>query len=105
MKQQTHSEIAEQKFRPLKKSLRTHYKKIQADLGQERLPDAALLSDFIALTKIMISYPGFGDEYYEDFSKACLSFKEACKQNNLSLARKSFELIMRIKHECHHRQS
>lgn len=104
MKQTNHSDIAEQKFRPLKKSLQIPYKKIKNDLEDGRLPDSTVIAEFITLSQIMISYPGFGDEYYQEYSKACLALEKACRSKDLSAAQESFSLIRQLKHDCHHRR-
>ncbi len=103
MKEQSKSEIAEHKYRPLKKRLRGFYNKIKAALNRGTLPNSAILSDFMALTQIMVSYPGFGDDYYDYFRKSCLAFEKACRENDLSKAQEAFSTIMQLKHDCHHR--
>ncbi len=103
MKKHSRSEIAELKYRPLKKSLRVFYKKIKAALEQDTLPDPKVLHEFMALSQIMTSYPGFGDAQYDNFTGACLAFQKACKSNDLQQAQKQLSSIMQIKHNCHHR--
>jgi XXXCH domain-containing protein len=104
VKQRNRPEIAEQKFLPLKKQLKVPYKKIQAALDQGILPDSAVLSDFIAISRTMLSDPGFGDEYYSDYMKACLAFEKSCKKNDFSEARDSFRTVEQLKHDCHYRK-
>ncbi len=71
-------------------------------MEQGTLPDSAVLADFVALSQIMTSYPGFGDDHYDAYTKACLTFNKACRKNELREAQETFKSIMQIKHDCHH---
>jgi XXXCH domain-containing protein len=103
MKPSSPSEIAERKYRPLKKELRLFYKKIKLGMERETLPALPLLSDFMALSQLMLSYPGFGNYYYDEFRRACLAFEKYCRGKDLGKAQEAFSLIGQIKHDCHQR--
>jgi XXXCH domain-containing protein len=49
----------------------------------------------------MVSYPGFGDEHYHDFSAACLALKKAHAAKDMRLFSERLKEISRIKKECH----
>lgn len=104
MTQKKHSDIAEQKYRPLKKRLKIPYKKIEKDMEAGKLPLARVLTEFMDLSKIMISYSGFGDERYQEYKDACLTFEKACRAGDTALAQRQFATIKKIKHECHKRR-
>lgn len=68
-----------------------------------RMPDSKIVAEFMTLAQIMTSYPGFGDEYYQDFTRACFAFEKAYRINDLTKAQESFLAITNIKKDCHHR--
>jgi XXXCH domain-containing protein len=57
----------------------------------------------MTLSQLMLSYPGFGDDYYDEFRGACLAFAQACRGKDLGKAHEAFSLIGQIKHDCHQR--
>ena len=95
------AEIAELKFRPLKKALQKSYKKIRFSLQDDRLPDARVFEQFMMETVIMVSYAGFGDEYYEGFRAACLDMEKAYKKNDLDLFQAKFNRVKELRQQCH----
>jgi XXXCH domain-containing protein len=97
------AELAEQKYRPLKKRLKKTFKKIKGYLERNELPPRSLVDEFMAEAAIMVSYPGFGDEHYQDFTAACLALKKARDAKDLELFSERLTKISRIKKECHHR--
>lgn len=95
------AELAEQKYRPLKKKIKKSFKKIKEWTARNELPPRSLLEDFLAEATVMISYPGFGDEHYHDFSAACLALKKAHDAKDMELFSRRLAEISRIKKQCH----
>ena len=96
-----HAELAEQKYRPLKKRIKKTFKKIKGYVERNELPPRSLIDDFMAEAGIMVSYPGFGDAHYQNFSEACISLKEACDIKDFKLFAERLAKISLIKKECH----
>ena len=97
------AELAEQKYRPLKKRMKETFKKMKRCLERKVLPPRSLVDEFIAEATVMVSYPGFGDEHYQVFTAACVALKEARDAKDLELFFKRLTEISRIKKECHGR--
>ena len=97
------AELAENKYRPLKKRLKKTFKKIKELDKKNELPPRSLLEDFLAEAAVMVSYPGFGDVYYQDFTEACNALKKAYKTKDLALFSKRLSDISAIKKDCHNR--
>jgi XXXCH domain-containing protein len=61
------------------------------------------MDDFMAQVKVMVSYPGFGDERYATFQGACEALYKAYKGKDLPLFVECFSVVISLKKECHHR--
>ena len=72
-------------------------------MARNDLPPRSLLDDFLAEANVMISYPGFGDEHYDDFRKACNALKDAYARKDLESFAQKMGNIAIIKKECHDR--
>ena len=97
----TQAELAEQKYRPLKKMMKKTFKKMKDCMDRNELPSRALIEDFMAETTVMVSYPGFGDDHYQDFIEACIALKQACDTRDFELFSERLAKISRIKKACH----
>ena len=97
------AELAEQKYRPLKKRLKKTFKKMKGCLERNELPPRSLVDEFMAEAVVMVSYPGFGDEHYLDFTEACLALKKARDAKDLELFTEKLARISWLKKECHQR--
>lgn len=95
--------MADQKYRPLKKLIKKNFKSISASGSDGRLPSALVMEDFMAQAKVMVSYPGFGDERYSIFMAACDGLYEAFIRKDLALFAERLALLSSTKKECHHR--
>ena len=96
-------EIADNKYRPLKKSLKITYKAIVNQIEKGQLPSTSLITEFMAQTRAMVSYPGFGDSHYADFTQACDSLNQAFTSKDLGHFSEELKKISILKKECHHR--
>ena len=99
----TQAELAEQKYRPLKKRIKKTFKKMKGCLERKELPPRSLVDEFMAEATVMVAYPGFGDEHYQDFTAACLATKKARDAKDFELFSECLAKISRLKKECHQR--
>ncbi len=97
------AELAEQKYRPLKKRLKKTFKKMMGYMERNDLPPRSLVDEFMAEAAVMVAYPGFGDEHYQDFTAACVALRKARDAKDLELFSERLTKISRLKKECHQR--
>lgn len=71
------SEIAKPRYKSLKKRMKSSFKMIVKMLHQGQTPPAEAVASFLADAEVMTTYPGMGEEFYPDFTRACLEFSEA----------------------------
>ena len=90
-------------YKKLKKQMQETYKTIRRCLSDKRLPDELTIQSFMRDALIMVSYPDYGDEYYEAFAQACQRFSQACETRDLEMVRGAFAEIVQIKEDCHDR--
>ena len=97
------SDLVDQKFRPLKKMMKQTSKNIAGSVANRQLPSSSVMGEFMAQVKVMVAYPGFGDEHYSAFVAACNSLYSAYKKKDLIVFGERFTAVIALKKECHHR--
>nr|MBF0223081.1 GAK system XXXCH domain-containing protein [Desulfobulbaceae bacterium] len=95
------AEIAELKFRPLKKDLHHWFKQLRYATESGKLPDLKTVEQFLAGVTLMVSYPGFGDEFYSSFKAACDSLLPLLKSGDINSFEKQITTIHDLKKQCH----
>ncbi|MBU0483712.1 MAG: GAK system XXXCH domain-containing protein [Proteobacteria bacterium] len=96
-------DVAETKYRPLKKIIKASFNQIKTSVAENKLPAAAVLDEFLAQVKTMTSYQGFGDEYYGVFNEACRELKEAFRNKDLASFIDLCARVDNLHKECHAR--
>ena len=91
------------KYKSLKKRMKGQFKAIYDRLLNDALPDAAVVEAFLADSKLMIAYSGYGDEFYDEYDTLCLGFREAFERGDLTACKTAAQELNRIKKECHDR--
>lgn len=91
------------KYKSLKKRMKGQFKAIYDRLLNDALPDAAVVEAFLADSKLMIAYPGYGDEFYDEYDTLCLGFREAFERGDLAACKTAAQELNRIKKDCHDR--
>ncbi len=89
------------KYSSLKKRMRDSFKTIFKAIHSGALPPEEAVSLFLADSQLMVTYEGYGDEYYEEYITACETFKKAVEDNNLEEAHKACDNLNSIKAHCH----
>ena len=95
------AEIAELKFRPLKKNLRQSFNEIRHIIESGKLPDKKIVGQFQDEVSLMVSYPGFGDQFYGPFKEACLKLLALHEANDIEGFQKQVASIRSLKKQCH----
>jgi XXXCH domain-containing protein len=93
--------IAESKFRPLKKELKKTFAKIRQAVKGEDLPSKNDMMEFMGQIEVMISYPGFGDEYYDSFMHLCIELNSAFRAKDQIRFNECLKSVISAKNLCH----
>ena len=96
-------DVADLKYRPLKKQLNRTFKAIGDSLRKKELPPDPTMTTFMDEAKLMISYPGFGDDHYDRFHAACRDLQQAFKDGDRSRMAELHAHLNELKKQCHNR--
>ena len=99
----TSDKMEKPKYKTLKKRMKSSFKMIREALESDHMPMAPILESFIRDSELMVSYPGYGDEYYEAYRNLCSHFSEACNRGDLGALKSLTIELNRMKSDCHKR--
>lgn len=91
------------KYKALKKRMKSTFGSIRDSLSENRMPEAEVVRSFLDDSVLMVSYPGYGDEYYDAYSETCRRFQSAFEEKDWSGLKTAFEDLKRMKSDCHDR--
>lgn len=89
------------KYSNLKKRMKDTFKTIFKTIHAGTVPPKEVVSMFLEDSKLMVTYEGYGDEYYEEYIAACEEFKTAIDSNNIEEIHKTCDNLNSIKAHCH----
>ncbi|WP_051444952.1 GAK system XXXCH domain-containing protein [Desulfocurvus vexinensis] len=92
-----------EKYSRLKKRMKQSFKAIRSSLEAGRAPAAEAVASFLADSDVMVCYPGHGDEFYLDYSRACRELARAWEAGDLAAMAGAAEALEARKNECHDR--
>ena len=94
-------QLAEEKFRPLKKMMQQTFSRLKGSVQAEALPDRQVVYEFMQQVKMMISYPGFGDAAYPEFLSASEALATACSQGDQHGVQAAVQALLTLQDQCH----
>ena len=89
------------KYKGLKKRMKATFKEITRALLAGEMPAEAVAASFVEDARLMVTYPGKGDEFYPAFSQAVDGFAKALEAGDLEALRKAALDLDQRKSECH----
>jgi XXXCH domain-containing protein len=95
--------LGKPKYKHLKKRMKSSFKLLFRMLHEGQMPPEAAVRSFVEDSRLMVSYPGYGDEDYEEYSRAVEEFETAYEQGALELAQEAAHKLSAIKGHCHSR--
>lgn len=78
------SETVKPEYGELKMRMKSSFKIVAKMINQEQVPPQAAIDAFISDSRLMCTYPGKGDEFYEEYLQATDAFEAACKDSDLA---------------------
>lgn len=97
------TDVAAQDYRPFKQLLKATFAELNSCGKQGVLPSPELLSRFMAESQQLVSFPGFGDPYYDDYHAACRAMAQAVRDGSPPAFQEKLAAINTIKKACHRR--
>ncbi|WP_243439247.1 GAK system XXXCH domain-containing protein [Fundidesulfovibrio soli] len=93
------------KYKSLKKHMKSTFKAIGTALAAGQTPPAAEFASFIADSKLMVAYPGKGDEFYPEYLEKTQALEAAFAAGDLEAMKAMHQELARLKRECHSRHA
>lgn len=91
------------KYKSLKKRMKSTFGSIRDSIREDRMPDPGVVKSFLEDSELMVGFPGYGDEYYGEYTKACRQFSEAYNGKNRTGLKTAYETLRQMKSDCHDR--
>lgn len=94
-------DLEEEKYSKLKKRMEVYFVDLLKSVNDNQMPSREIVSVFLQDSESMISYPGYGDEYYEEYQQACQAFEQAYGQEDLPRLKECVNTLNTLKSRCH----
>ena len=88
-------------YRNLKKRMKSSFKMITSMIHSGELPPKQAMDSFLSDSELMVSYPGYGDEYYEDYTNTCNQLKAAYEVEDFIRMQEIIVELAKQKGSCH----
>lgn len=92
---------AKPKYKDLKKRMRSSFNMLLKMIHDGEMPPDAAVVSFLEDSELMVSYPGYGDEFYESYTNACNDFKAAYEAKDMEKMHEAIDVLIHEKSRCH----
>jgi len=91
------------KYSSLKKHMKQTFKAIGAALAAGQIPPTLEAQSFIVDSRLMVSYPGKGDDFYDAYLGKINAFEAALLASDLETLKIVHSELAQLKRDCHSR--
>lgn len=88
-------------YKSLKKRMKASFKLIYKMLQEDQAPPAPAVEAFLAESRLMVTYPGMGDEYYDEYVATCGEFEAAFAAGDMAAMKAGAVELASQKGRCH----
>lgn len=92
---------AKPKYKTLKKRMKSSFRMIFKMIHEGQVPPRDAVDSFLEDSALMVTYPGYGDEYYDEYMKVCEAFKKAYETADMIEMGKTVDALAHEKSRCH----
>lgn len=85
----------------LKKRMQVYFKALRDSVAKAEMPSREIVSVFLSDSEKMISYHGYGDEFYPAYAALCARLREAVDAENLAETVAVVAELDQAKKSCH----
>jgi XXXCH domain-containing protein len=90
-------------YSKLKKRMQIYFKAMRESIANGEMPSREIVSVFLSDSERMISYHGYGDEYYPAYAEICERLRLAFDQEDQAATAAVVEELTQSKKSCHDR--
>ncbi len=88
-------------YSKLKKRMQVYFKAIRESVTKAEMPSREIVSVFLSDSEKMMSYHGYGDEFYPAYAELCERLRVACDEESLAETAAVVEALIQAKKSCH----
>lgn len=89
------------RYSHLKKRMKSSFRMITGMVHEGVIPPEEAMGSFLADSALMVTYPGYGDEYYDEYIAACDELKAAFDAKDVARLKASVVELAKQKGRCH----
>lgn len=97
------SGIVCESYSKLKKRMQVYFKAIRDSVTRAEMPSREIVSVFLSDSEKMMSFHGYGDEFYPAYAELCERLRAACDSESLADTAAVVEELSQSKKACHDR--
>ncbi|QGY41590.1 GAK system XXXCH domain-containing protein [Pseudodesulfovibrio cashew] len=94
-------EIAPLNYGSLKKRMKSSFRMLTTMSHDGQLPPAEAMESFLTDAATMVTFEGYGDEYYGEFTEECARLKTAYDAGDMDAMKTSLVELAKQKGRCH----
>ena len=97
------SEIVSERYSKLKKRMQIYFKAIRESVARGEMPSREIVSVFLSDSEKMISYHGYGDDFYPAYAEICERLRVSFDHEDQVATAAVVEELAQAKKSCHDR--
>lgn len=90
-------------YASLKKRMQVYFKALRDSVARAEMPSREIVAVFLSDSEKMISYQGYGDEFYPAYAALCAKLHEAFDAENLAEIAAVVAELAQARKACHER--
>lgn len=88
-------------YTTLKKRMRSSFKTLIRMIHDGESPPEQAVESFLDDSALMVTYPGYGDEFYDEYTEACNAFRAAWEADDMERMGETIDVLIHEKSRCH----
>ena len=92
-------------YSTLKKRMRASFKVLVNMIHDGRVPPREAVDSFLEDSALMVTYPGYGDEFYGEYLRVCDEFRAAYDSGDTDRMHTAVDALVHEKSRCHAKYS
>lgn len=89
------------RYKDLKKRMRSSFNMLLKMIHDGEMPPAEAVESFLGDSELMVTYTGYGDEFYDEYTKTCESFRVAYEARDMTKMHEAIDALIHEKSRCH----
>lgn len=88
-------------YKQLKKRMKISFRMLVKMIHDGQIPPQEAVDSFLEDSALMITYPGYGDEFYSRYAEVCDAFRQAYESGDLERMHEAVDALVHEKGHCH----